>query len=180
MENIEKLGKKVSETILQQTVEISVGRKKYVQAPPSAATLILASEAIARLPQVVLDPNRVVEECLSVAKDCRSLGEIAAILILGAKHLTETVKVPQTQEKRYLWGIIKHKKVIEIEKVIDRKAELAKELLENIAPRKLNVLVASLLQKMDLGDFFGLTTFLVEINLLRPTKVENETTACGQ
>lgn len=180
MKTIEQLGKEVSETILQQTVEISVGGKKYVQAPPSAATLILASEAISRLPQVVLDPNRVVEECLSIAKDCRSLGEIAAILILGAKHLTETMKVPQTQEKRYLCGLIRRKKVIEVEKVIDRKAELAKELLENIAPRKLNELVASLLRKMDLGDFFGLTTFLVEINLLRPTKVETETTAYGQ
>ena len=46
---------------------------------------------------------------------------------------------------------------------------------ERIAGRlsMLNNLVVMLLQKMELGDFFGLTTFLTEINLLRPTKVEN-------
>ena len=47
-ENIET---KVAQTILQQPEEITVGDKVYKAAPPSAATLILASEAVARMPK---------------------------------------------------------------------------------------------------------------------------------
>lgn len=170
----------VAETILQKPIEVTVGGKKYTAAPASTATLILASEAVSLLPSVNLDPDKVVEESLSVARLCRPLGDIAAILLLGAKNLTETVKARKTVEKRCLWGLVKRKHEIEAEQVIDRKKELSKELLENLSPRALNNLVVELLQKMELGDFFGLTTFLIEINLMRPTKVESETTASGQ
>lgn len=171
---------KVADTILQKEVEVTVGSKKYKAAPASTATLILASEAVSRLPEINLDPEKVVEESLSVARECRPLGDIAAILILGAKNLTETVKARQTVEKRRLWGLVKWTEEVEVERVIDRKAELAKQILEDLSPRALNLLVAQLLQKMELGDFFGLTTFLTEINLMRPTKVETKTTASGQ
>ena len=171
---------KVSDTILQKPLEVSVGDRKYTAAPASTATLILVSETISLLPHAKLDPERLVEDSLSIAKDCRPLGEIAAILLLGAKNLKETVKVRQKVEKRRLFGLVKVTETIEIERVIDRKAELATELLDDLSPRELNNLVVSLLQKMELGDFFGLTTFLTEINLLRPTKVENETTASGR
>ena len=157
-----------------------MGDRKYTAAPASTATLILVSETISLLPHAKLDPERLVEDSLSIAKDCRPLGEIAAILLLGAKNLKETVKVRQKVEKRRLFGLVKVTETIEIERVIDRKAELATELLDDLSPRELNNLVVSLLQKMELGDFFGLTTFLTEINLLRPTKVENETTASGR
>ena len=171
---------KVAETILQKAGEVTIGGKTYKVAPPSTATLILASEAVSRLPKINLDPEKVVEESLSVARECRPLGDIAAILILGAKNLTETVKARQMVEKRRLWGLVKWKEEVEVERVIDRKAELAKQILEDLSPRALNLLVAQLLQKMELGDFFGLTTFLTEINLMRPTKVETKTTASGQ
>lgn len=171
---------KVSDTILQKPIEVTVGGKKYTAAPASTATLILVSEAISLLPHARLDPDRLVEDSLSIAKDCRPLGDIAAILLLGAKNLTGTVKTRQNVEKRRLWGLLKYTEEIEVEQVIDRKAELAGELLDDLSPRELNNLVVMLLQKMELGDFFGLTTFLTEINLLRPTKVENETTASGR
>ena len=51
-ENIET---KVAQTILQQPEEITVGDKVYKAAPPSAATLILASEAVARMPKIQLN-----------------------------------------------------------------------------------------------------------------------------
>lgn len=95
---------KAAETILQTPVEVKVGSKTYMTAPPSTATLILASEAVSRLPHVVLDPKNVVEESLSIAKDCRALGDIVAIFILGAKNLKEKAKVQKNREKRYLWG----------------------------------------------------------------------------
>ena len=59
---------KAAETILQTPVEVKVGSKTYMTAPPSTATLILASEAVSRLPHVVLDPKNVVEESLSSQK----------------------------------------------------------------------------------------------------------------
>lgn len=82
-----------------------------------------------------------------MARECRPLGDIAAILILGAKNLTETVKTRQTVEKRRLWGLVKWTEEVEVEQVIDRKAELAKQILEDLSPRALNLLVAQLLQK---------------------------------
>lgn len=88
-ENIET---KVAQTILQQPEEITVGDKVYKAAPPSAATLILASEAVARMPKIQLNTERIVDEVLAIGKDCRPMGEIVAIMILGAKGLTETRK----------------------------------------------------------------------------------------
>lgn len=176
METVEQ---KVAREVLQQPEDIKIGDKTYKFYPPSTATLILASEAISQLPQVKLDENKLAEDSLYAAKDCRKLGEIIAIFLLGAKHLTETVKTPQTKRKRLFWGLLPFRRTVEVEQVIDRKAELAQKLLEDLTPRELNTLASQLLMRMQLADFFGLTTFLIEINLLRQTKVE-ETTAFGQ
>ena len=155
---------KTAAAILEKPVEIVIGGKTYQAAPPSTATLILVSEAVSQLPKIALDAEKIVEETLSVAKDCRILGEIVAILILGAKNITETKKTPQIKEKRYLWGLIR---------VINRKEALAREVLEELSPRELNNTVTSLLSSMNIADFFGLTTFLTEVNLLHQRKVEN-------
>lgn len=171
---------KVAETILQRADKITIGERTYEVAAPTTATLILASEAVSRLPHVKLDPANVAEESIAVAKHCRPLGEVAAILVLGAKNLTETVVTRKTLEKPCFFGLAKRKYEVEVESVIDRKEELAKQLIEGHSPGELNALIVRLLQKMELGDFFGLTTFLTEINLLRPTKVGNETTVSGQ
>lgn len=159
---------KVAQEVLQQTEEITVGGKTYTFNPPSVATLILASEAISRLPQVKLNPEHLAEDSLFAARDCRPLGEVVAIFLLGARHLTETVKAPQRGGKRGIWGFFARGK----ERVIDRKAELAQKLLEELTPRELHNLTAQLLQRMQLADFFGLTTFLIDINLTRPTRGE--------
>lgn len=179
---------RVGDTILQQPHKITVGLRTYTVAPPTVATLILASEAISTLPHIDMDNDNLVEESLNVAKDCRPLGEIMAILILGAQGLKEmrTVKedverdVPRTVLKSYLWGLIKRpvevseRRTESVEKVVevDRKKELADEILNTYTPRELHLLFASLLKDLQLADFFGLTTFLTGVNLLRPTKVE--------
>lgn len=164
---------KAADAILQKPIEIEIGGQKYTAAPPSTATLILVSEAVSRLPHLTLDGDKAVEECLSIAKDCKALGDVAAIMLLGARHLTETVKEAQTVKKSHLWGLFSTSETVEIERVIDRKAELAQELLETLPPRDLNSLIVKLLEAMQLADFFGLTTFLTEVNMLRQTKVEN-------
>ncbi len=175
-ENIET---KVAQTILQRPEEITVGDKTYKAAPPSAATLILVSEAVSRMPKTKLDMEHIAEEVLSVGKDCRPMGEIVAILILGAKGLTETRKVARTVERRRFFGLIKDTEHMEGEEVVDHKAALAKSLLEDMTPKELHNLAARLLQRSQVADFFGLTTFLSEINLLRQTR-EVGTTASGQ
>jgi hypothetical protein len=162
---------KVSKTILQQQEKIVVGGEIYEVSPPSTATLIFASEAISQLPFVKLDSDNIVYECMYVAKDCRVLGDIIAILMLGAKRLTETKKIVQ---KRF-FGLSSHL----VETTVDNKAILAKKLLEDLEPKDLHELMAKLLKSMQLSDFFGLTASLIEINLLRKTR-EAEMTASGQ
>lgn len=156
----ETIEQRVGRAILQQGDNITVGGKSYKVAPPSVATLILASEAISRLPQVHLDNGKVIEESLSIAKECRIIGDVIAILILGAKRGGGS----------RLFAF--------------RRRRLARRLLENLTPSELHKLTAVLLKDMQIGDFFGLTTFLTEINLMRPTKVveqtASETTAFGQ
>lgn len=158
---------KAGGTILQRKKEITVGDRTFSVAPPSTATLILASEAISLLPQETLDGKKIVEEVLYIAKDCRVLGDILAILILGAKNLKETVT--EKVEKRRLF---RSPRIETVERVIDRKAELAEWLLLNISPKELHQTFTKLVQDFQLGDFFGITTFLIGINLLRPTKVD--------
>jgi len=178
MNDARTIEQKVAGSILQKATEIKVGDKTYTAAPPSIATLILVSEAVSLLPHLKLDEKDVVRDVLSVAKDCRILGDIAAILILGARHVDDKVTRVQTEEKRCLWGLLKWERMTTV--VTDRKAELAKELLEELSPSRMHQLITQLLSGMDLGDFFALTTFLTEVNLMRQTKVETKTTAFGQ
>lgn len=154
------LEQKTAQAVLQQPIEVEIREKKYKIAPPSIATLILVSEGISTLPRVTLDNGKIVEESLAIARECRVLGDIVATLILGAKKASKH-------------GIIN--------RLFNRKRQrLAKTLLEELSPSELHALTAELLKTMQIGDFFGLTTFLLEVNLLRPTKVVSETTAFGQ
>ena len=174
------LEQKVAETVLQKATEFKINGKTYIASPPSTATLILVSEAVSHLPHTKLDDKNIVSEVLSIAKDCRLLGDIAAILLLGARNIMETVRTQHTEREPCFWGLFKRKRTVIREEVIDRKKELSKELLENLSPSQLHSMIATLLQNLDLSDFFALTTFLTEVNLLRQTKVETETTAFGQ
>lgn len=167
----ETIEQKVAEAVLQKPIEITVGEKKFSIAPPSVATIILVSEAVSKMPHFKLDPSKVVEEALSVAKDCRPLGDILATLILGARHVDERRVVVKTVRKthRLFFGLIRweSKKTQNIE--VSSKDALAEELLETLSPGDLYLLLAQILTKMQIQDFFGLTTFLTEVNLLRQT-----------
>lgn len=168
-------------TVLQKTKQIAVGDRVYNVAPPSTATLILASEAISLLPQMELDNDKIVVESLFVAKDCRVLGDIVAIFILGAKGLTEDVSRTVKRRKKGWLGWLGFTETATVTETVDRKSELAKYLLEELPPKELDIALSNLINDFQLGSFFGLTTFLIGINLLRPTKVvESETTAFGQ
>lgn len=168
---------KTAQTVLQEPKEIKIGEKIYSVAPPSLGTLILVSEAVSHLPHIRLDEKKVMQEVLSVAKDCRDLADIAAILIIGAKHINDRIERRQTAQKKRLWGIFGKTWVKTITET--RKEALRRELLEDVTPRELHNIIAQVLLQMEVGDFFGLTTFLTEINLTRQTKVETAPTASG-
>jgi len=183
---MDPIEKKVAATILEKGDKVQVGGKTYVVAPPTTATLILVSELVAQIPPInkAERPGEILNESLRIAKDCRVLGEIPAVIILGAMGLEEAKNITEEQEivDSSLCGLIKKKKKVTVEKniIIDRKKELTDILLYHTSPRELSELTANLLMSLEIGDFFGFTTSLAEINLLKPTKREVETTASGQ
>ncbi len=155
---------KVADTILQRGQEVVIGDKTYQVAPPSTATLILVSELVAQMPNIRLDADQVMAESLKVAKDCKVIGNIIAVLILGAKALK--------QKKSKTWFSWFNRKKA------NKQSELAEEILNNITPIELNGLVQKLLGAMEISFFFGISTFLIGINLTKETKTEM--TAFGQ
>ncbi len=172
---VESIEKRASETILQRNKSIEVGGVTYKVSPPSCATIILASEYISRLPVLEMDSANIINETLKNAKYCNVLGEIAAVLILGARGVTEVVEVV---EKRF-FGLLKRVKRVEV----DRLKELSEKLLLDVPPADLHRGVIDCLYMMQVGDFFALTTSLIAINLTAPKKAEvvkKKTTAPGQ
>lgn len=166
----ESIETKTADAILQKPFSLQIGQRSYEVAPPSVATIIELSEAVSRLPHTTLRTDRIVEECLSVAKECRPLGEIAAILILGAKGCYPKTETVLKSGRRYLWGLIDTRKYEKVTTYPMR--DLAKEILEDCTPSQLLGAIQHILGKLELSDFFGITTFLSEINLIRPTKVD--------
>lgn len=158
---------RVADALLQRPKSVNIGGREYAIAPPSVATLIRVSELVAQLPNRKLNDRDVVSECLAVAKDTRVLGTIVATLVLGAR------RPKYGRFKRlFKWAFKRNSHEFQ---------ELSEEILYTLSPAELHALVAQLLQSLNLGDFFALTTFLTEINMLRPTKVDaTETTASGQ
>lgn len=159
---------RVASAILERSVDnIEIKGITYDIASPSIATLIIVSELIASLPIVEkVEKTEIVNSVLHHARFFRPLGDIAAVLILGAKNLTEERTI--VQEKRYLFGLIKRKYETKIK--IDKRAELAKAILENVRPTVLFDVVVRRLQDMEISSFFAITTSLSEANILKPTK----------
>lgn len=160
---------RVASAILERpSGEIIIDGKAYAIAPPSLATLILVSEIIATLPIVEKtdDNEKKTLSVLRFARDYKALADIAAVLILGAKNLTEQRE--KTVTKRYLFGLIKrqHKTT----ETINRAKELAQDILLNISPSELFETIMKKLRDNEIGVFFLITTSLSEANLLAPTR----------
>lgn len=170
---------RVAATILERsTGTIEIDGTTYEIAPPSMATLILVSEIISTFPIVekVRDEDRIYS-ALHYAKDFRQLGDMAAVLILGAKNLTE--KRERIIVKRRFFGLFKSRK--KIFETVDRRAELASAILLNVRPKLLYDVIIERLKQNEITTFFAITTSLNAANILKPTKEEvvNSTTASG-
>lgn len=158
--------KKVADTILEEGKTVDINGATYTVAPPSTATLIRVSELIAKLPKINSEGD-VLMESLRVARNTSVLGDIAATLVLGVRKKNRWKDVFKFFLKHRRWPNVRH---------------LSKEILQ-LSPSKLNEIIIVHLKLMEVADFFGLTTSLSEVNLLKPTKEvvtqTTETTASG-
>lgn len=165
----------VSDAVLQAPVgTITIDGREYSIDRPRVRTLIVVSEIISRLPAMDVKADSIekkIIESLRAAKDCSLLGEIAAVLILGAKNLTEERKI----EKRRFFGLFKSVKTV----TVDARKELADRLLMELDCESLKELIETCLAQQQIPCFFQLTTSLYGVNLLRPTEVA-KTTAFGR
>lgn len=159
---------KVASTILEKEIgSIEIEGEVYKIAPPSIATLIIVSELISTLPVVEIVPKeKITYSVLHHARFFKPLGEIAAVLILGAKNLKETQT--RTMIKKRFFGLWKKEVKYQVE--VDKRAELTKIILENMRPSVLFDVVVKRLNTLEIKDFFGITTSLSEANILKPTK----------
>nr|DAO59903.1 MAG TPA: hypothetical protein [Caudoviricetes sp.] len=161
---------RVAATILERTVStLEIEGVTYNIAPPTIGTLILASEIVSFFPQIdTVDDKQRIFMALFKAKDFKMLSDLAAVLILGSKRLTEEREV--TVEKRHLFGLIKRKH--RVKQTVDLRAELAKKILDNVRPSVLFEVIVKRLRDNEIMTFFAITTSLNAANILKPTKAE--------
>lgn len=157
---MKRVEKAVSETILQKPVTVSIGEKEFIIAKPSIATLILISEEISYLPLLDMRKDQIAHSTLANARHCRRLGNILAIMILGAKEIGKIGRF-----RLRFWQK-------------NRVNELSEYILLNSSSSELNDIFQRLLGSFDIGVFFSVITFLSDVNLL--SKTRSETTASGQ
>lgn len=158
MNTIEEM---VCDTILQNPERVVIGNQEFYVAPPVASTLIEVSKYISQLPQIPMDED-ALQSALAYACDCEFTADVVAILILGRKNLRSEEWV----EKSHLWGLIKKREKV----VVDKQAELARKMLDEMTWKEISEMGKDMLSKMDIGFFLGFTNSLLEINLLRATK----------
>ena len=149
--------REVAETILQKKQTITIGRRRYKVAQPTAATLILMSAEVSDLPEGmrIASGEDYFVATLRNAKDCKAVGRILATMMIGASP----------------WLLVQMVRRVRI-RIRGRK------LLARHSPRQLNAANTELLRGMQVADFFALTAFLSGQNIIKETKAG--TTASGQ
>ena len=158
----ETIESKTAKTVLERKQILTIGGIEYEVSQPSTATLIEVSEIVSQLPTIELNPDKVLIETLMIAKECRLLGKIAATLILGAVRLTNSQPSNLSRLKSLIQRQPKSHDV--------QCEELGAIILSTTDPKELNTKIIQLLSSMGISDFFGLTTSLLEVNLLRRTR----------
>jgi hypothetical protein len=177
---------KTGDAVLQRSEDFICDGERFPTSAPCLETLIIASEHISLLPAMPISfegENAMFNAALFLAKDCRPLGDICAVLILGAKNLktVRTIRETIVVKPKGFWPWQKEiTRVVESEIEIDNVKILSQKLRLNYLPSALHDLMKEELRKMEVSDFFGLSTSLIEINLLQQTRGVEETTASGE
>ena len=170
--NIEQ---KVADTLLEKKIQVKVGAKVYEAPAHTLGTLVMVSELIGDLPEI--ETKEDVPAIFRNVRHGREIARICAIFILGAKAVKAEQNKPFSAENRirrlirFQFGSFHPRTAVD---------ELRDEILDNYTNADISRIVAHLVDASNLEDFFELSTFLKEVNLTTPTKVETETTASGQ
>lgn len=177
MKEQKTLEQQVVDTILQRkTTSMEIDGRTYEIPAPTPATIMLVSEETSKMPLINKETKSIFLETLRTARDCKAIGRIAAILVLGAKRIRENHQVVISETKKWSW---RHFRFTNHQETMSELDFVAMRIMEDITPATLNETITKRLMEMQLGDFFGLTTSLSEINTLARTK-EVEQTAPGQ
>lgn len=165
--------KMAADAVLQTPFVVKIGGKEYTVAPPCLATLIRVSEMVSTM-RFKMDDKDILNDVLRYARDCRVIGDIVAVLVLGVNVGMEKRRV---LKKRW-FGLVSREEEVEV----NRRDELSKAVLEEMSPKEVRILLAQLLAEEQVSDFFGLTASLAEINLLKTEDetVRKKTTVSGQ
>lgn len=170
MRGHKSIEKRAAETLLEKRMEVMVGGHRYSVAPPSLATLMEVSGLIggAKDWDNVEDEDTVAGVALMRAMDAPMICEVVSTLILGANRA-----VGETSWLEGMWLKIKGEKrgneKIGVSYEADKKL-LVQRLMYEVTPNELLGLMTTLLEGMELGSFFGITTFLRELNVAKPTR----------
>lgn len=185
MENI-SIEQRVADTILERSTDVlTLDGVEYPIAPPTLATIIMTSELVATLPTFDLSKEELLQDVLKNARYCRTLGKIAAVLILGAKRALERRQVPARsteQKKRSYFSRIFRSRVqnAKDEETVAEVDKLAEIVLNEVSPATLQVILSRRLVDMQIADFFALTTSLTTANQTKATREVGEATASGE
>ena len=146
--------KKVANAILQEDIEVSIGKKTIKIPRPTLGTMIEVSRLIAEcgMREFKISAESAVTDTLSIAKDCEPLAEILAVLMLGRKKSVLSVSI---------FGV----DVI----IKDRKKRLKKQILEDFTPKIIAETIAQILGQMECAFFLGIITTLSQANILKKT-----------
>lgn len=146
-----KIEQKTAEAILQEPLSIKIAGKTYSSPPPTPATLIRVSKYISKMPTMLpAEGASILDYTLSIAAECEDgLAHMAATLILGVKKPS---KIKLTFWKK------------------DPIDKLAEEILYHPTNKELATIIASLLERMEIADFFSIITSLISINIAKATK----------
>ena len=166
------------------TTTISINGKEYELGKPTVATMIMAAQYVAELPEfsVHADSAQIVLSVMKHAGQMKALGKVLSVLILGAERVLERRRValyqaPQKSLKSLVNRLLgKKTTMLEVD-------YLAEQILISMSPVEMAGYISGRLIALDINGFFVLTTSLKrEGNILAPTRseVENRTTLSGQ
>lgn len=149
-----KVEKSVVDVALGRPTKVVIRGEEYEVPPLTLETILLASEAVASYVQA-MDPKNYVSEVFRTAREYKNIGDLLAIMILGADNLIKVV------EKKILFW--KYDVKIDEKKILSDK-------IKKLTPEEYTLILTKLSKRKEIHDFFLLTTSLTEINILAPTR----------
>lgn len=158
----------VADAILEREAEVvEIAGEQFPIAPPTVATLIMVSELVAEMPMVNKETDNALVEVLATARDMAVVGQVMAVLTLGAKRVKECRERVMSRRRRWSWRRMR----MEVEERRVPEVEwLGARLLEEMSSKEMLEVVSKRLVMLGVADFFAVTTSLSEANQLRRTR----------